>query len=99
MPTPKAPKAQAVAPKDQAIAFSRPIVVNVDNLEMLDLKLFAELPMLANDSQAAQARLPYLIDMLDRLVVGGLSHRPASQFWALVEEVGKQINAGGNPND
>ncbi len=81
----------------EPFVFSRPIVVDNSKIEILDLKLFARLPLLASDEQAAALELPNLIDLLDKIIEGGLAGRPASEFWPLVEEAGKQIRAAGNP--
>lgn len=82
-----------------AAAFSRPVQIDVSKLEIPDMKLFALAPQLAQNDEAAQAALPALIDMLERIVVGGLAGRPITEFWPLVSEVTRLIQAAGNPKN
>lgn len=87
--------AQQAAP----FTFSRPVRVDRTKFEISDLKVFALAPQMAQDEATAQAAIPQLIDMLERVVVGGLSGRPATEFWPLVQEVGRQLNGTGNPKN
>lgn len=87
------------AQTSQPVALSRPVQIDTTKLEILDMKMFAMAPQLAQNDAAAQAALPALIDMLDRIVVGGLAGRPIIEFWPLMNEVTRQIQQTGNPKN
>lgn len=78
---------------------SKPVQIDPAKLEILDMKVFAMLPTLAQDEAAAQAALPQLIDLMERVVIGGLAGRPIAEFWPTVAEVGRQLGALGNPKN
>jgi hypothetical protein len=95
-----APDAAPVQPGQQpAYSFSRPVQIDLSKLEIPDMKLFALAPQLAQDEAAAQAALPALIDLLERVVVGGLRGRPITEFWPLLGEVTRQLQQAGNPKN
>ena len=81
--------------------FSRPVQIDRSKLEILDMKLLLSIPQLAQskDEAGAAAAMPALIDMLDRVVIGGLAGRPVGEFWALADEAFRQISEAGNPKN
>lgn len=99
---PPGPPAGAGGPSGQPsapFAFSRHVRLDMSRLEIPDLKTFALAQSAASDEAALTALLPSIIDMLERIVVGGLGGRPSTEFWPLVEEVGKQLQSQGNPKN
>lgn len=84
----------------------RPVVVDRTKLTIPDLRLLASsafpVPMPADQTdlaamqaaaQAAAQRVMDLIDMLERVIEGGMAERSADDLWPLVNEVSAQINA------
>lgn len=82
---------------------SAPVVVQVSKLTIGDIKVFAALAQQAKDGKAGSAEallaLPGAIDMLDRVVVGGVSHRPINEMWPIIAEVNRQMKQAGNPGN
>lgn len=85
--------------------FSRPVVIDRSKLTIPDMRTMASaafaIPRPDNEQdeaamlafmQAASDRTIRIIDMLDRLVVGGTEGRPSDELWPLVIEVTRQIN-------
>lgn len=84
----------STAPLTGQQATSAPIVVNLSKMTIGDLKLQAQLSVLNADgvsNEAALPMIPGIIDMLDRIVVGGVSHRPQSEFMAILSTVQTQM--------
>lgn len=96
---PDAAPVQTQPGQPAAYRFSRPVQVDASKLEIPDMKLFAMAPQLAQDDAAAQTALPAMIDLLERVVVGGLAGRPITEFWPLVGEVTRQLKQVGNPKN
>lgn len=82
---------------------SEPVVVDMTRLTIGDIKVFASMAQLAKENANGDAEalllLPGLIDMLDRVVVGGVSHRPLSELWSIVGELNLQLTKAGNPKN
>lgn len=84
----------------QPYEFSEPVVFNPDFKRTIgDIKLFASLPLLERHPDMAAEFVPAVISLLERAIVGGIEHRPADEFWPLLEEVSKQMQAAGNPKN
>lgn len=93
------PQSEHNAPAQSApFVFSRPVVVDLTKMEIPDLKIFASLSTLKDDA-AAFAALPGIIDMLDRVVIGGTAGRPTTELRPLIAEVIRQMSAAGNPKN
>lgn len=71
-----------------------PIVVNRAQLQIGDIALFARLSQLQGTDSATQtAMLAEAIPMLDRIVVGGVSHRPLDELPRVMQDVARQIGS------
>lgn len=77
-----------------AFVFSRPVEIDLSKLEVLDLKTLAT----AGGKMNQVEFIPNLVDLLDRVVVGGLAGRPSSEFWPLVEQVFLAVMRRADPN-
>lgn len=75
------------------------VVVNLAQLTIGDIALFGRLSAVAGDDAAAAALMPEIAAMLDRLVVGGASHRPADQLGAILNQVTAAVNRTSNPGN
>jgi hypothetical protein len=75
-----------------------PVVrIDTSKLQIGDLLVFTRLSTLSSaDEAASAAALAEAIPMLDRLVVGGISHRPLSELSAVMQAVGAEIAKLGN---
>jgi hypothetical protein len=83
-PAPTAPEAQ----------------VDMAQLQIGDLLIFARLATLGSgDEAAATAAMAMAIPMLDRLVVGGVSHRPLAELGPMMEAVAAAMKEVGNPGN
>lgn len=97
---PRTPQPSA-APQPQ---LSKPVQIDQSKFDMNDMALIFELPAIfkaveADDRAVIVSAMPRLISMLERVVVGGLAGRPASEFWQTVVEVSNQISALSNPKN
>lgn len=92
----------------QAPQFSRPVQVDLSKMDMPDMKTMALATSLAqtvraNPDKVAEVDIltliPDLVDMLSRVIVGGIAGRPAAEMWALVGEINRQMVAAGDPKN
>lgn len=90
----KAPARKAPA----AVSPIAPIVVDMTKITIGDFRTFGRLTSLKDDTEAFMM-MPEAIDMLDRLVVGGVAHLPGVQMPAVMAEVNRQMFAAGNPKN
>jgi len=91
-------KGRAV-PEPASPAFSTPVVVDLSQMRISDIKTIALAVRMqrSSDPMDAVMMLPEVIDMLDRLVEGGVETRPHTELWDIFNEVSKAINGAGNP--
>lgn len=71
---------------------SSPVVLNSSASTIDDMWVLLELDAAAGDENALYALTPRLLGFLDRIIVGGIRQRPASEFWLLVYEVKRQLS-------
>ena len=67
-------------------ALSTPVQIDPSKFEIRDMRLFARMPEIAESEAAAQAALPQIVDMLERVIVGGIAGRKVTELWPLVAE-------------
>ena len=82
---------ETTSPAQPAFQFSRPVQIDQDQIDMDDMRLLSMAATFAADEQAANAALPEILEMLRRVVVGGLKRRPREEVWYLYTEVLKQL--------
>lgn len=100
MPRPRksiAPAAPAEATPPAVVA---PIQIDNSRLQIGDLLTFQRLASLKDASPETQnAVLVEALPMLDRLVVGGIAHRPLADLPAVMEGVAAAFKQAGNPGN
>ncbi|NOK59120.1 MAG: hypothetical protein GFH27_549283n420 [Chloroflexi bacterium AL-W] len=96
-------KKAAAEQEKKEFTFSRPVKLIREEMTITDVQMFARIAALAqaNDrDEDANMRLMEAIDktvdILDRIVEGGMKGRPASEFWAVVQEVQTQMGEAAN---
>jgi len=99
MPRGRKPKTtQAITATPATVVLSAPIVVDRSRLTLGDMLTFSKLSTLGQADAAAQnAAMIEILPVLDRLVVGGILGRPATELTAIMEAVGQQLNETANP--
>ena len=70
------------------------IVINPDAFTIADMSLVMGL---GNDPAVDNASIPAIVEMLNRVVVGGINHYPASRFHEVMAETMSQWSEAANP--
>jgi hypothetical protein len=82
-----------------APAISRPVVVRMERLQIRDIVTFSQLAQGSQHAEASLSAMPQVIEVLDRIVEGGVQDRPVVELWAIIGEVTRQMNGASDPKN
>lgn len=91
----RTPKIVAAQPAE--LVAQPAVQIDRSKLTIGDMRLFGQLSISAGN--VSPELLGQMVDMLDRLVVGGASHLPYAELPGVIAAVATQLNAAGNPGN
>lgn len=75
---------------EQAVPTALNIVVNIDNLTIGDLEVL-------DKAQRKETNITDMLDLLDRVVEGGVRHLPLSAMQTIVDRIQEEVQKTTNP--